>query len=140
MAEFLRILLPQLIEVGAPLAVTILSTLAGLALNALRRRFNHEAADRALERLERVVALTVHEVEQTLTPAVRDAAADGKITAEEAKGLRLTALTKAKNILGDKGMKELKASAGDLEQLMHSVVEAKVREMRVRESMPPPAA
>lgn len=140
MDELWKALLPTLVETGAPLIATILSTLAGLALNALRRKLNHEAADRAITRLERVVTLAVHDVEQSIMPAIRAAAADGKITPEEAKGLKLAAASRAKTILGTKGVKELKASAGDIGEIISTVIEAKVRELRMRQSTPPPAA
>ena len=140
MKQLWEAILPSLLEYGVPLVGTLVTALLSMALNAVRRYFKIAAADRALERLERIVTLTVHEVEQTIAPSIRAAAEDGVISPDEAKMIKRVAMKRAKDILGDKGMKELKASSGDLEQLLHVAIEAKVRQMRVSESMPPPPA
>lgn len=130
-------LFPLIVEHGAHLVFTGISLLAGLALDAIRKHYKHAGADRALERLERIVNLAVHDVEQTVLPELKAAAADGKITSDEARNLRAAALYRAKSLLGKHGVKQMRGFADDLEQMIGTVIEAKVRELRVKQSMSP---
>ncbi len=137
--EVFRAALPTLIEYGVPIVGTALSALLGMVLTEARKHFKSAASTSALDRLERVALLAVHDVEQTIMPGLKAAAADGKITREEAVGLRLAALNSVKKILGDQGLKEMRAANEDLETVLGHIIEAKVRELRVRQSYVPGA-
>jgi len=138
MDELWKALLPALIEYGIPIVSSVLSFLGAKALVALRQRFNSEAASSALDRLERVAALAVQDVERTIVRELREAAADGQITIEEAREVRASASLKIKSVMGTDGLKALRASEGDIRTIIDTVIEAKVGEMKVRQSMVPP--
>lgn len=84
----------------------------------------------ALERTAAFVGAEVKAISQTLVPAIKAAAADGKISPEEAKGLRDKALEGVKGHFGPDGLKELGQTMGitpeKVEAFLVSQIEASV--------------
>lgn len=130
MDAFWKALMPALIEYGVPLVLAALSAVASMALNAMRKHFDSAAAQSLLDRLERSAQLAVMDVEQTLMPKIKAAAADGRITPEEKDELKAAALARARAILGDRGVRDVQANGQNIDSVINHLIEAKVNEMR----------
>lgn len=131
MDELLAAVMPKLIEVGAPLLVAILTTALTLAANALRRYADSAVSDRLLDRLQAAADIAVHDLEQTVVPQLRAAAADGKIDKAELEGIRLEAGVRIRKLMGSKRMNELALELrGDVDDVVTHVIESAVRRMR----------
>lgn len=129
--ELLKALLPGLIDIGVPIILTALAGVGGMLLDAMRRYFNNAAADRLLKRAERAASIAVHDIEQTMVPQLKRAAADGRITQDEARGLRQASVLRVKKVMGSKAMKQLGAEMkDDLEDVIGHLIESKVKQMR----------
>ncbi len=79
----------------------------------LRAKVESERARLVLLRVADAVETAVLEIEQTTVEAVRHAAEDGKITAEEAKNIKADAIMSAHFHLGRRGAEELRRLRGD---------------------------
>ena len=103
----------------------------------------------AATRLGLACRTAVAEVQQTYVDALKEASADGKLTAEERKAAKDKALVTAKALLGVKGLRLLAKAFGlvngGLESMLASSIEATVAELppgpgpRVDPSQPPPS-
>ena len=124
-------LLAQVVNQLAPIVVSIVGMLGGWVLLELKKRISNA---RALDVINKVSSLTetvVLDLEQTVIANLRDAAADGTITATEAEQAKVIALAKVKSYLGPKGKKEALAAFGfqddsDLDAFINSHIEAAV--------------
>lgn len=95
----------------------------------------------ALLRLEDAVVTAVKDVEQTLVVEYRELARDGKLSREDRRRLKETAVRKVKTFLGSAGLKEL-GNVLDVwelgvEDLIGAKVEATILDMK---KATPPAA
>lgn len=132
MDDLAKALLPTFVEYGIPLLVTVIAGLGARALEAARRYFNNAAADRLLNNLERAASLAVHEVEQTIVPQIKRAAADGQFTVKELSGIRKATELRVRQTMGSNAMAELgQTMKDDLHKVLTTAIEAKVREMRI---------
>lgn len=123
MNDLIKTFAPPLIEALTPLLLLALTTAGTMLMNALRKKFDNEAAHSLLDHVERAANMAVKELEQTMLPEIRRALADdGRIDSEEAFHIRNTALVIAKRILGDKH------PATDV--VINSAIEAAVHNLR----------
>lgn len=87
-----------------PLLLTVLSWAAYQAAAWIRAKVGNELAQRALLGLTNGAETVVAELAQTTVAALKEAAGDGKLTAEEVEDIRREALGKLKSYLGPKGL------------------------------------
>ena len=125
-------ILPQLVDSLLPVLGSLLALLGAWLANEIRRRVQSEHARGVMLRLVEATDAAVREVEQTVVPEVRAAAADGKITGEEAAKIRDAAVNRAKMYLGRRGIGELQRviDTDQLEAVIRGRVEAAVHGMK----------
>lgn len=110
----------QLLQLFAQYAVPLLLTGAGTGLTwlaaAVAKSYGAQAAhtltQTALYKVEALALMVVTELEQTLRPTIQAAAADGKITPEEAKSIKDAAVDKLRSYLGADGLKKVAQVVG----------------------------
>jgi hypothetical protein len=125
--EIISAFLPQLIGI----LFAVLCAVGTRALHELRRRFKNEAFTSLLLQLEKLSAIVVAEVEQTVVEPAKKAAADGKLTPETASIVREQAIRRLHALLGDKNS-ELAKVFKDSEAALVSMIESKVLDLRRR--------
>jgi len=137
MDDLIRVFAPALVDALLPVIMVALTTFASMVMNELRKKFRGEAAQQLLVHVENVAQMAVLEIEQTIAPQIKAALADdGKISAEEASGMRIKAIARAKVLLGAKGVARLKAEHGSVDMVIGSAVEAQVRVAKIRSNGP----
>lgn len=120
-----------------PPAVTVLCSLAGLALvrlgQWLRTKTQNEAVAAIEERVLGAAAVAVRDVEQRVRKTIALTTADGRVTREEAARLRQEALTAAREHLGGLGWEQLLAlhggSEGAAQGYLGRAIEAEVHDL-----------
>lgn len=122
---------PMVTQALALVLVTVLTGLAAMAGNWLRKRTGNEQAAAVTERALLEVSGAVAEVGQCYVDELRKADADGIITADEAKEARRKAVAIAKANLGPAGVQRLVRALGidaaDVDRWLGTHVEAAVR-------------
>lgn len=124
-------LLAQIVSQLAPLVVTILGALGSWVLLELRKRISNARALDAINRVASLAETVVLDVEQSVISSLRDAAADGAISALDAETAKAVALAKVKSYLGPKGKAEVLKAFGfkdddELNSFISSHIEAAV--------------
>ena len=99
--NFLGVVVANLLPAAATLVAAVLSWAIVSVSTWLRKKTKAQWAWALEERVFAAANRAVREVEQTIRPKVALAAADGKVTAEEARELRDEALAAVKHQLGD---------------------------------------
>jgi hypothetical protein len=122
----------QIVEAVLALVGVFVSWAAMSARNWLKAKVQNEYVQQLLLRLADAVEIGVRQVSQTLLPEIRKAAADGKITAEEALQLRLMARSAAFDQLTAVDRDKLKElfDTAQLERKLDQLVEAAVQRMK----------
>jgi hypothetical protein len=121
----------------------LLMALIGLGIAKLTQLINakvkNEYLKGVLTRLDDAVLTAVKAAEQVLVLAIREANADGKITAEEAAQIKAKVMEEVKSHLGMKGIGELAGVLGlggeALDKLLGSKIEAAVLDLKARSSL-----
>jgi len=123
-------LLPMLSQIFLPAAGTIVATLASVGLARankwVRQKTDNEAVDAAMTRITRTAETVVAELNQTVVPGVIEAAADGKISGNEARNLRNIALGTVKQRLPAATLDVARTATNSLTELLASKVEQAV--------------
>jgi len=138
--EIIKAAIAQLVPHLADALVTVvlaLITLIAARLSAyLREAGKGERLASAMLRLNDAVGTAVREIEQTVRPLVVAAAADGRITPEEAAQLKDAAMASARRYMGAHVGADLKKILGvtedDFDRLLDAKVEAAVHDLRLR--------
>ena len=122
---------PLLSAVGLALA-GLLSWLAGEAIRWLRAQVSSQRTQEALVLLTEATEAAANEIGQSYVDALKASAADGKLTLDEATEARRKAVTKARDLLGEKGLATLDRALGGstgaaLEAWLTAKVEQAVR-------------
>lgn len=122
----------QIVEAVLALVGVLVSWAAVSARNWLKAKVKNEYVQQLLLRLSDAVEIGVRQVSQTLLPEIRKAAADGKITEEEALQLRLMARSAAFDQLTAVDRDKLKElfDTAQLERKLDQLVEAAVQRMK----------
>ena len=124
----------KLVEVLSPVLVAGLSWLSVKAAQLISAKVKNEYLRGVLVRIDDAVLVAVREVEQVTVDALKEANADGQLTAEERAKVKQAALDTVKSHLGLKGLAELAKvlglEGGAIEKLLSSRVEAAVHDLR----------
>lgn len=122
METILAALAPQLIElIGIALA-----GLATWGIALLKKKTNADVAQTALDHVDRVTSTVVDGLTQTVAQSMKEAAADGKLSAEEISGLKDNAIQQTKALLSNSVMTTAAAVVGDLNAYIAAKIEARV--------------
>lgn len=130
-------LMQQVVPAVASIVGLVISwavlTLKGKLSSLLASHVSNTQVRGALDLANDVVSTVVLELNQTMRAKFEAAAADGTITAEEAGKLKDEAVSRAKALLGEEGLRRLKGALGgiDLGTLLAAKVEAKVAETKL---------
>lgn len=131
MSDLLLSLLPPL-QIAAALAlVTLLGYLGTLLVSFIKSRIKNEFLANTLARATTAVAIAVKATAQTYADALKDKAADGKLTPDEQREAFIMAMDKAKSYIS---LAELAqafglSSATAAESLLADKVEAAVKDL-----------
>jgi len=112
------------------IAFSILCMLGAMAMHALRLKLRSENGVLLLDKLDRLATVVVLEIEQTIVQPAKQASDSGKLTTETATVVKAQAIKRFLALLGDKNS-VLRKSFGDVESVAETLIEAKVREMRL---------
>lgn len=119
-----------LVQLLQPVLLALGAWLAAEAIRWVRSHVSHEQSRDALERLVAVVSTSVGETQQVYVAGLKAAAADGKLTAEEQSKALATAVTKARELLGPKGIGAIQTVIGTdqqaLDKWLIALVEAQI--------------
>jgi hypothetical protein len=125
-----------------PFEATGIHWLGARAGELIQAKVKNERLRAALLRLEDAVVTAVKDVEQTLVVEYRELASDGKLSREDRRRLKETAVRKVKTFLGSAGLKELGNVLDvwklSVENLIGAKVEATILDMKT--ATPPAAA
>lgn len=126
-------ILPQLVQALIPLVIAIASWALYAASNWLQAHAKTEYQRGVLARLTEAVSTIVSETQQTTVEALKAAAADGKITAEEAAELKDGAISRVRGYLGKRGLKELETvfDRDMIDKVIASKIEAEIAQMKL---------
>ena len=124
----------QVVEVLVPAAGGLLLALVSWALMELTRfvrgRTQSESINDALARVCYMVETTVAKLNQTVVDDLRAAAADGRISAEDAKAIRDRALAAVYLQLPDQVLEIAAKGVTDLTRFVEDRIERAVREQQ----------
>ncbi len=127
-----------------PLTVMGVSWLGGRAGELIQAKVDNEYLRSALLRLDDAVVTAVKDLQQTLAKEFRALSADGKLSREDRRRLKDTAVRHVKSYLGPTGLKDLAKVLGlwelSIEDFIGSKVEAAVHDMKRGDDRPPTRA
>jgi len=106
-----------------PIIGTLLVALAAWGISVLKSKVNSENAKNALDEVGAIVQTVVGGLSQTTAQAMKDAAADGKLTGSEKTSLKLTAINKIKNQLSDELVKHASQAVNNLDSYISEKIE-----------------
>lgn len=92
----------------------------------IKKKVDHEKTEHLLLTLNEAVGTAVASTSQVYVKELKKGRADGKLTDEERKNARCTAIREAKRLLGDKLCKELRKRCGSEDTALETYVEAEV--------------
>lgn len=133
--QFFVFVLPALVKLSAMAVAAGAAFLHGKLSALLAAKVHNEKLGGALTLVNDIMQTVVLDLNQTVRAEFEAAAADGKISSEEAAHLKAVALTRAKTLLGEAGLLRLKDALGiddlRLGDLLAAKVEAKVAETKL---------
>lgn len=112
------------------IAFAVVCAFVSWAMAALRRKLQSEQYVTLLDRLDKLATIVVLELEQTVVQPAKQLAEDGKLSKEVALKVKQDAVTRFMAMLGDKDS-PLRKAFGDLAGAAETLIEAKVRELRL---------
>ena len=117
-----------------PLTAIGVTWLGGRVGELIQAKVNNETLRGVLLRLDDAVVTAVKDLEQTIVADAKVAAADGKISREEARRIKDKAVRQVKSYLGPDGLKQLGTVLGlwelSVEDFIGSKVEASVLDLK----------
>lgn len=125
-------LLKSAIELVVGIAFLLISWASMSAKNWLKARIQNEELQSVMLRLHSVVDTAVRGVAQTAVPVIKDAAADGKISQQEANRLRDTVKNAAMDQLTrvEREYLDKMFDPGQLERIVTRLTEATVQKIK----------
>jgi hypothetical protein len=127
---FLMVLVNQL----APLFAAVIAGLTAVALARfnkwIRTKTDSEEVLTTMDSVYQIVDVTVADANATIVAGLKEAAADGKITKEEAEEIRDSVFSQVKNNITPKSSKILSKVIGDLDTYLMSLIEKLVQEAK----------
>lgn len=133
MEDLIKTIAPTLIEALTPLLMLALTAGGTMLMNALRSKFDNDAAHSLLDHVEKAANLAVRELDQTILPKIRESLADdGKIDPEEARRIQDLAMQRVKMIIGEAARKQLikQNTDGGSDAIILTAVEAAVHTLK----------
>lgn len=131
----------KVLEILSPILLSALTWAAAKLAEFVRAKAQNEYLKGVLVRLDDAVFTAVKDMQQTVVSAIKEASADGTITADEKKQIKDKALASVKSHLGTKGLVELAKilglEGGALDGLLSSKIEAAVHDLRRAEPVAP---
>lgn len=129
----------QILPIVVDALLPLLALVVTLVFASLRKQIGErleagKARDAALE-LVTAAETSVRHVEQTIKPALVEAAADGKLTPEDYAVLRARAIHELKDQLSLQSTKIIEANSARLETVLERAIEAQVS--KLKETRPP---
>ena len=141
MKDLLPAILPTLTQFLLPLVLAGVSWLIVKATSWFQAQTKNAYLGGVIGRLGVFVDTTVRALEQTIVQELKDANADGVLSAAEAAKIKADALGQLKSLLGAKGLKELVSVLGidpsGIDRFLSDHIEAAVQ--RVSTPAPAPA-
>ena len=122
MEQFIADLAPAL----ASLALAVLSLVFIRVESYIRTKVNNDKAQAAMLSINDMVKTVVADVGATSVKKVREAAADGVITMDEAKALKSEAVTRIKTLIPAQSTKIAAKVIADLDVYINSKIEEEV--------------
>ena len=122
-------IIAALIDLALPALVTGIIWGITKVASYFKAKTNIEYAQGAIARLNEAVVMAVREVEQTVKADIVKRKADGKITADDARGIKATAIAAAESYLGAKGIAELIKVLGIDASLVDKLVGGKIEQV-----------
>jgi hypothetical protein len=127
MTEIMEIMAAQMI----PVIVATLATLVSVGLVRLNRWLKMKTGSEAIAAAGEIVATTVNELTATTAKNLKAAAADGKLTADEALQVKNQAIVLTKKQLPPAVAKAAAIAVGDLDAYISGTIERVVAERKV---------
>lgn len=112
------------------IAFSLLCVVSAMAMQALRSRLKGQNFVALFDKLDRLATVIVLEIEQTVVQPAKQQSESGKLTPELAKIIKTQAVKRLMALLGDDSS-DLRKAFGDVEGAAETLIEAKVREMRL---------
>lgn len=130
-------LLPEILAALSPLLLAVIAYGAKKLADLINAKVQSEALRNILIRTDTVVFAAVKELAQVTVDSLKEAAADGKITPEEAAKVKADALAKVKSYLGQPGLDALMQILGlkdapTVDAYLSSKIEAAVRDVKAQ--------
>jgi len=129
-----EVLMAQLAAELAPVAATLLSALASWGMYELakfvRTKTKNEAANDAVTHITETANTTVEELEQTLVPAFKEAASDGKLSKEDRAKLKDLAVRKVNSQIPDKMNKLASQIVNSVDRFIRAKIEKAVLDLK----------
>lgn len=110
------------------IAFTVLCAVSTWMLTQLRTRLRGQEYDAVFDRLDKLATIVVLKLDQTLVLEAKQKSADGKLPDELIPILQSRAIAELRAMAGDK---DLRRAFGDFEDAVKTLIEAKVREVRM---------
>jgi len=130
---FLTILVNQL----APLFAAVIAGLVAVAIARfnkwIRTKTDSEEVLTTMDSVYQIVEVTVADANATIVAGMKAAAADGKITEEEAKEIKDSVFSQIKNNIPPKSAKVLSKVIADLDAYLMSLIEKLVSEAKLNQ-------
>ena len=130
MSDILTSITPAIIDLVHVVLVALLSWLSAEIARRVRESALRDRQRDVLERAARAMLAAVLAVEQTTVSALKRDAADGRLTADEARAAMDQALDIARAQLGATGVAALAAVTDDVDRWLRTVGEAAIAERR----------
>ncbi|HEX2873071.1 MAG TPA: hypothetical protein VHP33_17535 [Polyangiaceae bacterium] len=128
--------LARAVEALSPLLLAALSWLSLQVAAFIKTRVQNDRLRGVLERVDDAVLVAVREIEQVYVSRLKNASADGELTADERKDAKDAAVTAARSYLGVRGLVELGKVLGisidDVDRVVSARVEAAVYNLRAQ--------
>ena len=99
----------------------------------IRTKTKNEQISGAMEQIGHVVEATVQDLNQTVVKGMREAAADGKLTKNEAVGIKTKAVNQIKNQLPAAMQKTAGMAVNSLSGYINSRVEKAVSDIKIKQ-------
>ncbi len=131
-------LMQQIWGIVAPTIITVVGLLTSYLMMRLKilidTRIKNEKLQMVNDKLFKITDSVVREMEQTAARLLREANADGKLTASESKDIAMQALERTWTYIGKQGREEMmeiyNISQYELRDLIHTNIEATVNRMK----------
>jgi hypothetical protein len=118
------------IEILSPLLLALMCLASAYVTAWIRRKIEHQQLESALIRLTNATDRAVRHTEQTLVRTLKRGAADGKLSATDAKAAAAAALATLEELAGPRGIAEADEILGGFDGWARRMIEARIDELK----------